>query len=449
MFKKFINEIRNVDLNKEVEITDPLLFDIGAFILLFAFVTFPFVENLYYLFFNTSISSLREIWNNVVCGVGLFLLSSRIYLDCPRNKNVIEKYLKDNPIVILFSIFVLLMIVSCVINGINEMTIYGDYYRRESIYVYIGYVVYFFLVVNIRNIKIKKSILYSLIITSAPTSLIYVIYMLSQKTVFKFANNMAAFSNSNHAGYYLVVVSVVTMIASIVCENKFVKTYSFVAYLINVEGLLVNNTLGAQFGFILSIPFSIIVLALTRKKYALLPLIYFGLALLLLYPINVFDNELYKSIVSSYTTFYSDVDVITNTPELMTGAEGTKRIKLWGCTINHISKRPLTGYGIDGTKDMLMKEVGPMDDRPHNEYLYYAVSFGIPTAIAYLSCIFTIYFRGLFHKKELMDYNLIGLIGGFGYCVSAFFGNTMWYTAPFLFILLGYGYFKGNKKIDE
>ena len=45
--------------------------------------------------------------------------------------------------------------------------------------------------------------------------------------------------------------------------------------------------------------------------------------------------------------------------------------------------------------------------------------------------------RGLKHRHEIDNITLTCLVAYFSYLVSAFFGNTMFYTAPYLFIFLG------------
>ena len=61
-------------------------------------------------------------------------------------------------------------------------------------------------------------------------------------------------------------------------------------------------------------------------------------------------------------------------------------------------------------------------------------------AVFYVCGVFAVYLRGLRLRRTLTAENLVGLCAAFGYMVSAAVGNTMWYTAPFAFILLGLGY---------
>jgi hypothetical protein len=58
----------------------------------------------------------------------------------------------------------------------------------------------------------------------------------------------------------------------------------------------------------------------------------------------------------------------------------------------------------------------------------------------YVAAIFMIYLRGLKLKVYLTNMNYVGLCAAFAYLASSFMGNTMHYTAPYLFIALGMGY---------
>ena len=122
---------------------------------------------------------------------------------------------------------------------------------------------------------------------------------------------------------------------------------------------------------------------------------------------------------------------------------GIQRLELWKHGGLYISEKPFIGHGSDATGERLVMDVG--NDRCHNEYINYAVCFGIPAAVFYVATVFAIYLRGLKHRRELTDSNLIGLCAALAYLISALVGNTMYYTAPYLFIMLGMGYFKKSE----
>ena len=62
------------------------------------------------------------------------------------------------------------------------------------------------------------------------------------------------------------------------------------------------------------------------------------------------------------------------------------------------------------------------------------------SGIAYFAGCLGVFLRGLRRRRTLDGVTLACLTGAFGYLVSAFFGLTLYCTAPFLFIMLGLGY---------
>ena len=79
------------------------------------------------------------------------------------------------------------------------------------------------------------------------------------------------------------------------------------------------------------------------------------------------------------------------------------------------------------------------DSRPHNEYLQYALFYGIPAALLYITGCFSVFLQDLRLEDRLDAMTFACLGAAFSYLVSAFFGNTIYCTAPFLFLFLGMG----------
>ena len=98
--------------------------------------------------------------------------------------------------------------------------------------------------------------------------------------------------------------------------------------------------------------------------------------------------------------------------------------------------------GIEGISDQLNSEC--QIDRPHNEFLQYIIFFGIPGLLLYIAGIMSVFINGLKHKKKLDIYTIACIVAAFDYLFSSFFGNTMAYTTPFFFIILGLSYYQEN-----
>lgn len=64
-----------------------------------------------------------------------------------------------------------------------------------------------------------------------------------------------------------------------------------------------------------------------------------------------------------------------------TGTTGARWL-LWKEAVHLIKERPVFGYGIEGTAEMMEQAAG--NDRCRCEYMQYALSFGIPAAVLYI-----------------------------------------------------------------
>lgn len=100
-----------------------------------------------------------------------------------------------------------------------------------------------------------------------------------------------------------------------------------------------------------------------------------------------------------------------------------------------LREKPVLGYGPDNLEEEYAK-VNIKETRPHNEYLQYAVCLGVPALLLYLGALLNIFIRNFKQRKLLSEGNIIALVASFGYLASAFFGNTMYYTTPYFFIIL-------------
>ena len=153
--------------------------------------------------------------------------------------------------------------------------------------------------------------------------------------------------------------------------------------------------------------------------------------------IALLTNLKCKTLFQNFTELFSDVGKIASGAEDARRA-GTNRWGIVSATVRYISERPLLGFGVEGIGKRLLSDVHT--DRPHCEYLQYAAFFGIPAAVSYVLGILHVYLNGLRHRFSLSLCQKAALIAAFGYLASAAFGNTMYYTAPYLFLMLGIGY---------
>ena len=119
------------------------------------------------------------------------------------------------------------------------------------------------------------------------------------------------------------------------------------------------------------------------------------------------------------------------------------RYILWKVGLELIYSKPLIGYGPDNLFSEYVKN-GVVEDLPHNEFIQMGATNGIVCLILYLISIIVIIFR----KCNLTNLTLIITITLIGYLISSFFGNSMFYTIPYLYIILGLLYNLKNFEIN-
>jgi O-antigen ligase len=123
---------------------------------------------------------------------------------------------------------------------------------------------------------------------------------------------------------------------------------------------------------------------------------------------------------------------------------GTGRWILWMNGLKFISEKPVLGYGPDNLGKQYAK-VKISTDRPHNELIQFAASLGIPAAIFYIIAIGSYFLVFLKLRKRASTLEIAILCAVIAYLASSMFGNTMYYTSPFFFMILGLS--SGSQKL--
>lgn len=364
-------------------------------------------------------------------GIGAICLRWRIH----RGSN--RKTVRERNVPMLFFCFTFaMMLLSTMVNGVTSAVLYGDAYRRESLYSFAAYFFFLFLCATFIQSESKKAwllgaYLFSSLILAARE---LIAYMMTPAELTKSYLQVvtSVFEQFNHYGYYLAMAILISSV--LVRSSKKILRYLAVAsFLANSAVLVINDTFGAFLGCLLGLIFSIIVCSICNRK-----LDRTAIGMLVLFILTALLADLRgRTLLRNFSQLFVDVEKIASGAEDANRA-GTSRWGIVTATVRYISERPLLGFGLEGIGKRLTSDAGM--DRPHCEYLQYAAFFGIPAAISYVLGVFHVFLNGLKHRYALDLYTKAALVAAFGYLVSAAFGNTMYYTAPYLFILLGLGY---------
>ena len=255
----------------------------------------------------------------------------------------------------------------------------------------------------------------------------------------------SVFMNENHYGYFLtmVIMVILGLYYKSLNEESYKEKKSkqntvfyIVSFAVQIYTLMKNDTMGAYVAIVISM---IILLVCVRKRINktrllhIIPLIIL-IVFTVLSSVGVITSVLGETIGQSLVVLWQDVFKVAKKSDDMDQA-GTNRIFLWKQAIEMIKRKPLFGWGPEGLQGEYKAITGV--DRPHNEYLQHAAFLGIPALLMYLSALFSLCFDRI-RKIHSVPYEQL-IAGGvtIAYLISAFFGNTLFYTTPYFFIFLG------------
>ena len=246
----------------------------------------------------------------------------------------------------------------------------------------------------------------------------------------------AIFYNSNHFAYYLTMTVMLSAGVFLYNDKKSIRRMAILSFSLQVYALLLNDT----FGCYLAVLFALPVMYIFYKKsghvidYDTIPpmMIFAALSIVNSTGFLPGSNGMWGS---NFTQMASDLyDIAEWNENALYGGSG--RIILWVEALKRIPEHPIFGTGPEGLIGEYTYICG--NNHVHNEYLSYAVYFGLPALAAYLVGLWSL-FKDRYKKIATLDpVTIISAGAVVAYLASAFFGNAKYYTAPYYFILLGF-----------
>ena len=365
--------------------------------------------------------------------LGLLILFLKILkiLDQNDRSYILTKVLTN----IFWVIFIVWMIIATLANIHNNLNIwYGDNYRNEGFFTYISYIGIYGIAAILFNERYRNRILYLFVFIS---NILAILTILEFKGVdiLLFSSHKSGYSaifhQFNHFGYYLLMSGMVAAGLFVVEKIKKLKIFSLISFCIIVGTLIINDTFGCYLGFIAGVIFLPFVFMLSKKNIRFK---YF-IPLILLILITIGMNQITGTVDTNMSVLSNDITKIVS-QDASSGSAGTGRWVLWTNAIDFIKQKPWFGHGLDNL-GYLYYPLGVGTDRPHNEYLQHAAHLGIPALFFYLCALASIFIRAFKNRTNLSATTLVALCTVGAYLVSAFFGNTMYYTTPYFVMLLG------------
>lgn len=349
--------------------------------------------------------------------------------------------IKQNSVWLIFAALLLWMTISVhFINGVTDDVIHGVGLKHETFQLHIVYYLGFgFLGFVLSSSQLKMwlfRIYLAVSIILVPVAMYLFRHMYKTLDYIWKTSFECVFSNPNYYGYFLTVMTGLAAALYVGEKSPKWRLFYLAALVVNTFGLSYNDTLGAWIGSLFACLFLIVAYRLWNGRFERRTFSALFIFLIVLLLTGIYNKNILKNISS----FFYDLGLIIIDPYAEDSLHaGSGRWKIWMQTLELIKRHPLFGLGFEGIHARgLSSFVG--NDRPHNEYLQYAVFYGIPATLLYISACAGIYIRGLKWKERLDGETMAALVAAFGYLSGAFFGLTVYNTAPYFFIMLGLGY---------
>ena len=380
----------------------------------------------------------------IIAIIGIYFFAFEIYRISKKGidkKQIIKELLP----ILIFIAYLIWTLISCIFALDKEKAFYGDLYRKDGYITYLIYAGFFLCAYLISSEKIRKYLL-SLFIIIVVLNIILInltsnyIEMLK---VFYIQNiQQGVFYNSNHYGYYLTIATLVVCILFVTENNKVLKLLYGLAYIVISYNLILNNTFGSYLACSITI-LAFMIYCIYNKKY-----IIFSIVSLLIFIIMSCITQ-YKGenlVFNNFKNFFRDTDILLDDTQKSSNWEeaGSGRARLWKYGVIIFMQKPILGYGAENLESEYAK-YNINQDRPHNLIIQLATTSGLPGLLLYISGIGLMLFRGFKRLNKESDIYIVLYFSVIAYLISAMFGNSMYYTSPYFFILLGFL----NKKFEK
>jgi len=346
---------------------------------------------------------------------------------------------KGNGLVLCLGAMLVWSCISCALSNNVEVSFFGDFYRIDGLMSYLAYAGIFILATRVRSKKAVKVILNTISAVAAITALTVLLNIPQVNNILGIERIRAFFQNQNHYGYFLCMALPTTIWLYIDANTHKKGLYIVEAGLIS-NSLIICKTLGtllaAVLGLVLLIVFVSIRCPKERKSASLIiTVIAAVLVVSSLGYWNVF-GDVDRTVADVKTINENVLGTADTEQQANLDSVGSGRGIVWRNTLQLIKEKPLFGYGPDNLGAALMDH-GCKLDRPHCEPMQFAAMLGIPGALFYIAGMIFLLAAFIRNFKRLTAWEICGYVVVGTYLMSSMVGNTMYYTTPTFFTLLG------------
>ena len=344
----------------------------------------------------------------------------------------ISRRLKDDRIhpnagTMCFVGFLVCIAASTCINGFSREALLGVQFRYVGVFDLLTFFLAYMLCSGVSGSRMRHLILTVFVAVSDMIGVIFLIDMFYPFVeAFRNKNEPSAiFYHGNHYGYFLVIAVIISA-GFCLSSRKQNRLFGVASFVITMVSLVCNRSTGcllAAGSVLLAGAVAVFIRDSSKRKG--IAVFASALAVLALLALKT-EPSLVEDIMMD---IHDAKDIFTGGGDAL---HGHGRWGLWQQTMEMIGERPLFGYGCEGITEVLLET--NVAANPHNEVMTYAAFFGIPAAAFYVAGVLITIIRGL--KSDNND-SVTAACAAAAYFISSLFGVSMFYTAPFFFVLLG------------
>lgn len=420
-----------------------------------SYVFIVLMLTVFLFWFNSSgyggITEAKLTMFNIICGgyviLTLILIPASLATEVI-SKQELKAYIKESTWVQrLLLIFLLLTVVSALISPYRSETWVGAS-RYEGVRTIAIYVLTAVFLSSFG--KVKPWMAYLLGASVLCFSVISIIQLYGGNPFGLYPGDLNYFgAGVDYSGAYLGTIGNTDLVAGFLCVAitllwvavlRMKGKWRFALLIPTAAALFVllkmsvmAGLVGVFGGAVLSLPIVLPVSAKARKIIAIALLVVFVLALVFLYIADIGGGMLHEA----HELLHGNVS----------DTFGSGRIHIWKCVLEKIPDNLWFGTGPDTMSHAQLEAFTRYDpdkgvelvaeiDTAHNEYLNILFHQGIFALLAYLAALVLAAAKWIKHGNTALAAAACGA-AVLCYCIQAFFGISMFLTAPFYWITLG------------
>ena len=430
-------------LNRIKGISDLSIQKISLYLLLL-WICYPLVAMLLNLF-NVDGTIVYTLWLLILYfagAIGLVFGAINLFKKDDYSFSSIKLDLYENLPLVFLALFILWSLLCCLFADDKHMAFYGIVPMSSSWFTFLFFGGF---IVEAMNVAKNKKYVLVLARVLIGVSAIQSIFTILNNDVSRCVNiaepytncfeYQSVFCNTNHYAYYLLMTTLLAFFMVGLSKSIFEKIVCLLIYILQINLLILNNTLGAYLSLALTILIVILWKFINNENNKIISIV-----LLVVFVIVSACSMLYSDNIKT-NVFGLSSDMSTIIGDEDTASVGSGRGELWKNALYCVKESPVFGCGFENHG-----KFGPSVDssnevfvtQPHNFLLFYAKYTGIPGLLLYLSALISGVVKLIKNREMNNSATETAAFIMVAYLASEFFGVIKFYTAPYYCIALGF-----------